>query len=129
MAKLRARDEWKREEVQKARAILLEKSPFEVDGGELIGRDPRQVPVQEFLEAGIEGLNVGGDGLVLIRVRCMDCCGEQSEEVRKCVAVACASWPYRMGKNPFRKNDLSEEQRAVLRERALKMNAQRRANG
>lgn len=37
----------------------------------------------------------------VIRERCLDCCGFQAGEVRKCVDVKCPSWPYRMGSNPF----------------------------
>ena len=33
-----------------------------------------------------------------IRLKCIDCCGGQSAEVRKCPAVNCALWRYRMGK-------------------------------
>ena len=36
-------------------AILLEESPFEVDGGHVIGRDPRKIPAHEFDGAGIAG--------------------------------------------------------------------------
>lgn len=33
-----------------------------------------------------------------IRLKCLDCCGGQSAEVRKCPAEHCPLWPYRMGK-------------------------------
>lgn len=39
--------------------------------------------------------------LRVIREKCMDCCAQQQVEVRKCTAVDCPLWPYRMGKNPF----------------------------
>jgi hypothetical protein len=38
----------------------------------------------------------------VIRAKCLDCSAGQSIEVRRCAAVKCALWPYRMGKNPFR---------------------------
>jgi hypothetical protein len=38
-----------------------------------------------------------------IRAKCLDCCCYQEAEVRRCTAVYCALWPYRMGTNPFRK--------------------------
>jgi hypothetical protein len=50
-----ATDEWARAEKEVARAILLEPSPYETDGGELIGRDPRKIPVEAFNRAGLEG--------------------------------------------------------------------------
>ena len=33
-----------------------------------------------------------------IREKCLDCCCWQREEVRKCTAIHCPLWPYRMGK-------------------------------
>jgi hypothetical protein len=41
MAKIKPRGAWTREQRDNARAIMLEPSPYESDGGELIGRDPR----------------------------------------------------------------------------------------
>jgi hypothetical protein len=117
MAKLKSVAEWTRAERGAARSILLERSSVEVDGGELIGRDPRKISLEEFVKAGIEGTQAGGGGLDVIRARCLDCCCEQAEEVRKCVSVTCPSWPYRMGVNPFRKMNLSEDERAARSER------------
>ena len=46
-----------------------------------------------------------------IRAYCLDCAGRPAE-VRKCVAVDCALWPFRMGTNPFRKKrELTPEQK------------------
>jgi hypothetical protein len=40
--------------------------------------------------------------LKALKARCLDfCCGVASE-VRKCTAVACPSWPFRLGVNPLR---------------------------
>lgn len=33
-----------------------------------------------------------------IRAKCLDCCGGQSAEVRKCPAQDCPLWLYRMGR-------------------------------
>ena len=33
-----------------------------------------------------------------IRLKCLDCCADQSAEVRKCPAEHCPLWRYRMGK-------------------------------
>ena len=127
MVKLKTISEWTRAEKDAARAILLEPSPYEADGGELIGRDPRKITISDFERAGIVGTMIGGEGLDVVRVRCLDCCVEQEAEVRKCVAVACASWPYRMGANPFRKQSLSEEDRERRREQGRTLAAGRRA--
>jgi hypothetical protein len=112
--KLRPTDEWTRAQKDAAKAILLEKSPFAVDGGELIGRDPRQIERREFDEAGI----VAAPILDVIRAKCLDCCVQQPDEVRKCVAVLCPNWPYRMGANPLRTVNLTDEDRAARAERA-----------
>ncbi len=32
-----------------------------------------------------------------IRLKCLDCCGGQSAEVRRCPVVHCPLWRYRMG--------------------------------
>jgi len=53
-----------------------------------------------------------------IRAKCLECsCGSQAE-VRECVIPDCALYPFRMGRNPFRKKRvLTEEQRAEMAER------------
>ena len=115
-------DAWTRAEKDSARSILLEVSPWPIDGSELIGRDPRKVLVEEFTRAGLEGAPL----LRVIRAKCLDCCIQQETEVRKCVAVTCPNWPYRMGANPFRApRELTEEQReqsaaALARARAAR---------
>jgi hypothetical protein len=118
MRKILARDDWTREQEARARQILLEKSPYGLDGGQLLGRDPRQIGADEFHQAGI-----AADVRILdvIRAKCLDCCAEQPEEVRKCVSFACPNWPYRMGSSPFRTVNLT----AAERERRA---AQGRAN-
>jgi hypothetical protein len=101
-------DAWARTEKDAARAILLEPSPWPVDGGEPIGRDPRKIPSGDFAKAGLEGHPL----LAVIRAKCLDCCVQQESEVRKCVLITCPNWPYRMGANPFRAaRELTEEQR------------------
>ena len=108
------RDAWTTDKEHHAREILLEKSPYLVDGGQTIGRDPRQISVPEFQEAGLHPSPV----LDVIRAKCLDCCVEQPDEVRKCVSIACPNWPYRMGTNPFRTpRELTEEQRRALGDR------------
>lgn len=41
--------------------------------------------------------------LRVIRMKCLDCCCQQITEVRECRVTTCSLWPYRMGRNPFRK--------------------------
>ena len=53
-----------------------------------------------------------------IREKCLDCCCYQKEEVKLCTCTDCPLYPFRMGKNPFRKKrELSEEQREQAAER------------
>lgn len=74
----------------------------EPDGpcGHLVGRDPRQIPREVLSRYYPAEAGGAGNGRV-VRAKCLDCsCGQESE-VRKCTALACALWPYRMGTNPF----------------------------
>lgn len=55
--------------------------------------------------------------LKAIRKHCMDCCGQQRAEVKMCPCTNCPLYPFRMGKNPFRKRTLTDEQRLQARDR------------
>jgi hypothetical protein len=46
-----------------------------------------------------------------LRLKCLDCCNGSAREVRPCTALDCPSWPFRMGKNPWRRA-LTDEERA-----------------
>jgi len=92
---------------QADRERLLEISEDNADGGELVGRRPSDVP-SEFLALNFRAQNP----LKAIRAKCIDCCCGNSTEVRKCVAVDCALWPFRLSSNPFRKRiALSESEK------------------
>jgi hypothetical protein len=92
---------------------LLEISPFLADEGELIGKHPSDVP-SNFLSLKFRAQNP----LKAIREKCLDCCCGNAAEVRKCVAVDCALWPFRMGMNPFRKKrELTPQQKREVAER------------
>ena len=67
------------------------------DTGETYGADPREVGVDALNEAGHSKRPL----LRAIRANCLDCVGNNESEVRKCTAVKCDMWPYRMGTNPF----------------------------
>ena len=81
-------------------------------GGRLVGRDPRKMTQDELRAMGHTPMSP----MEAIRARCLDCCAGSSDEVRKCVAMACPSWPFRAGKNPWRA-PISEERREALRQR------------
>ena len=42
-----------------------------------------------------------------IRSKCLDCCCDQSNEVRLCPSRTCPLWPYRSGKGPKSKVPLT----------------------
>ena len=53
-----------------------------------------------------------------IRAKCLDCCLDQSNEAKLCPAEDCPLWPFRLGKNPFRKKRvMTEEQKAAAAEK------------
>jgi hypothetical protein len=97
-------------ELDRARAAGYESSGTD---DWLIGRDPRRMAQHELRAMGHEPMSA----TAAIRARCLDCCGSP-DEVRKCVATACPSWPWRMGTNPWRQ-PMSEEQREARRRQAL----------
>jgi hypothetical protein len=93
---------------------LREISPYPGDEGELIGK-PEVSP--EILAQYHREKNP----LKALRARCMDCCCGMASEVRKCTAVMCPSWSFRMGTNPHReKRVLSPEQKAARVQRLAK---------
>jgi hypothetical protein len=81
---------------QPARATYLEVSPYESDGGSLIGRHPRALSSDDLME-----LSAQHTPLRAIRAKCVDCSGGSVAEVRKCTAVFCELWPFRMGFGPY----------------------------
>ena len=74
----------------------VQPSPYASDGGELIGRNPADIPV-----ADLRALGGSPTPIKAIRAKCLDCSGYSDAEVRKCTAIKCALWPFRMGRNPF----------------------------
>ena len=54
--------------------------------------------------------------LEAIRAKCLDCAYD-AQEVKLCPSVKCALHPFRFGKNPFIKREMSEEQRKAAGER------------
>lgn len=105
---------------------LLEKRAD--DRGRLwdVGRDPRKLSPDELIAAGHKPMSP----LKALRLRCVDCCGDQLSEVRLCPVIACPSWPFRMGANPWRQKP-SEAQHRNARALAEKRRAgvENRPNG
>ena len=78
---------------------------LERQDGEDIGRDPRTMSAHELELLGHARVSP----LRALRLKCLDCCNGSAREVRLCTAVDCPSWPFRMGKNPWRRPLTGEE--------------------
>ena len=100
------------DDLERARA-----AGYEPDGEWLTGRDPRRMSQDELRAMGLDAMSP----MDAIRAKCLDC-ASTSDEVRKCVAISCANWPFRSGKNPWR-SPISDERREMLRERGLALAA------
>ena len=53
--------------------------------GNAVGRDPRGMTAAELAELGHEQMTAQE----ALRLRCLDCCGGSSHEIRCCVSVQC----------------------------------------
>lgn len=54
--------------------------------------------------------------LKAIRAFCIDCMGGAVRDVKNCPSKICPLYAFRMGKNPYRKRELSPEHLAKLQE-------------
>ena len=115
----RAREVWTGRRVSELSAADVEAARaagYEPGGdGWLVGRDPREMGREEIEAMGHRPMGT----LEAIREKCLDCCAGSASEVRKCVAMACPSWPFRMGWNPWRA-PRTPEQIAKAREIGLR---------
>ena len=80
---------------------------LELRDGQEVGRDPHQMTAGALVALGHNPISP----LKALRLRCIDCSAGSSLEVRLCTAVSCPSWPFRLGRNPWRP-PASEAQRA-----------------
>jgi len=98
----------------------MNKSAYElltkIEDGHAVGKDPRTLSPAELNEAGLFDAPL----TLVIREKCLDCCGGSSDEVKKCTAISCSLWAYRTKKNPFRKRDITPEQRQEAADRLRK---------
>ena len=79
-----------------------------------VGRDPRCMRTDELEQLGHARVSP----LRALRLHCLDCRNDSAQEVRLCTAVGCPSWPFRMGKNPWRRK-LDPQERAALQARLV----------
>ena len=69
---------------------------------------------EEFNREVSENTNV----LRAIKLKCLDCSTYNINEIKECPVKNCPLYPFRLGKNPFRKKkEISEEERNKLSER------------
>ncbi len=106
------RDGWHRRPAGASMRQGVEQAP----GGEAVGRDPRKMTADELRSLG----HAPCTPIKALRARCLDCCGGSAHEVRACVAVTCAAWPFRLGKSPWRK-PASDAQRAASHRNAANL--------
>lgn len=58
--------------------------------------------------------------LKAVRLKCLDCSCFQPREVELCPVTKCTLYPYRFGKDPYKKKrEYTEDQRTVMRGRAM----------
>lgn len=56
-----------------------------------------------------------------IRAKCLDCSGGSYKEVDRCHLEHCDLWPFRFGKNPYRKpRVLSDAQKEALKKHSFR---------
>ena len=88
---------------------------LELRDGFDVGRDPRAMSADELQQLG----HTRVPPLRALRMKCLDCCNDSAQDVRPCTAVDCPSWPFRMGKNPWRDplGDAERARRAAMMDR------------
>ncbi len=76
------------------------------------GPDPREMSIEALAGIGHEKISP----TKAIRAKCLDCCGDNAAEVRRCFLVDCSLWPFRMGVSPFRPeiSDEEKQRRAAI---------------
>lgn len=55
--------------------------------------------------------------LKAIRQHCLECSCGSAYEVKNCIIHDCELYPFRIGNNPFRKREMTEEQKQAAEER------------
>ena len=71
---------------------------------------------EEFKQEVSENTNVRR----AIKLKCLDCSTYNINEIKECPVKECPLYPFRQGKNPFRKRTLTDEQRQKIGERLNK---------
>ena len=77
-------------------ACYLQVSPYQADDGQKVGKLPSKLSKSDLKALGHPEIPIKA-----IRAKCVNCCGGDMSEARKCVSTSCPLWPMRMGRNPF----------------------------
>ena len=67
--------------------------------------------------------------LKAIREKCLDCVCGQANEVKLCPVKDCSLYPFRFGKNPFNKRNLTEEQKKAASDRLKALHERKKSDG
>ena len=107
-----------KEELEKSFEEQLDVSEFDEEQDE--GQDEElddELDLESRRPEGFTGKIITSP-LKALRQNCLDCCCGSYSEVKACAVYNCACWPFRLGKNPYRKpKKFTEEQRKAIRER------------
>ena len=76
--------------------------------------DPRDMSTEDLNKLGHSKTNIYD----VIRNNCKECLNGSINLIRSCTQTSCLFWPYRMGSNPFNRQNLTEEERQLRSERA-----------
>ena len=61
-----------------------------------------------------------------IKAKCLDCSCYSTTEVSKCITTSCPLYAFRNGKNPYKKNTMSEEAKEKAKQRLLEYHKMKR---
>ena len=85
--------------------------------------------IRNVSHSGAQAESVNLTPLKVIRAKCLDCldCSDGSaHEVRCCPITTCPLYVFRLGKNPFAKRQLSDQQREEMADRMREVRRSRR---
>jgi hypothetical protein len=76
----------------------FDRTPYleRAEGGQKVGKLLGKIELET-----LRALGHPESPIKAIRAKCLDCSADVPSEVRNCVAIGCALWPFRMGVSPF----------------------------
>jgi hypothetical protein len=84
----------------------IDRAPYlePAEDGQKVGRLPGKVELET-----LRTLGHPESPIKAIRAKCLDCSGGAQSEARRCTAIKCPLWPFRMGVNVFYGRSASAE--------------------